>query len=281
MRRAFAMSSISALALLAVGGRAVPAAARTTPRSRRGRPRRVRRRRRRRPRGWRRRRFGRRRRMINCGDPYAADRSDGGHRRHGDARLHDGPRGGRAGAWWAGGDPTSPGAAHHAERRRRRRDDPGRPLRQQVRDARDRPGLHRVGGAERVDGLGLRRRRRRGTAAQRRRLPHRRHVLGAHRRHVVEQGPPRASATSTRVPRAASASTAASMDVACYDTLGVDLTQLDTTWRQYRIPFGGLTQRNFGLPRHRARHAAASTRSSSASTRSTPFDFWLDDISFY
>ena len=39
------------------------------------------------------------------------------------------------------------------------------------------------------------------------------------------------------------------MDVACYDTLGVDLTQLDTTWRQYRIPFGGLTQRNFGLPR--------------------------------
>jgi hypothetical protein len=39
------------------------------------------------------------------------------------------------------------------------------------------------------------------------------------------------------------------MDVACYDTFGVDLTQLSTAWRQYRIPFGGLTQRNFGLHR--------------------------------
>src|SRR5262245_1256324 len=41
------------------------------------------------------------------------------------------------------------------------------------------------------------------------------------------------------------------MSIACYDTHGVDLTQLDTTWRQYRIPFAGLTQRGFGLPRTR------------------------------
>src|SRR5262245_45391563 len=34
----------------------------------------------------------------------------------------------------------------------------------------------------------------------------------------------------------------------CYDNFGVQLTKLDTTWRQYRIPFGGLTQRNFGVP---------------------------------
>ena len=70
------------------------------------------------------------------------------------------------------------------------------------------------------------------------------------------------------------------MDVACYDTFGVDLTQLDTTWRQYRIPFGGLTQREFGLPR-------PSVDSSSIYTIEfnfnpvTPFDFWVDDISFY
>ena len=48
-------------------------------------------------------------------------------------------------------------------------------------------------------------------------------------------------------------STAARSDVACYDTFGVDLTGLDTTWTQYRIPFGGLTQRNFGLPAQQAR----------------------------
>jgi len=70
------------------------------------------------------------------------------------------------------------------------------------------------------------------------------------------------------------------MDVACYDTFGVDLTQLDTTWRQYRIPFGGLTQRNFGLPRPKLDSSSIYTIEFSFNP-STPFDFWLDDISFY
>jgi hypothetical protein len=71
-----------------------------------------------------------------------------------------------------------------------------------------------------------------------------------------------------------------SMDVACYDTFGVDLTQLDTTWRQYRIPFGGLTQRNFGLPRSTLDSSSIYTIEFSFNPV-TPFDFWLDDISFY
>jgi hypothetical protein len=71
-----------------------------------------------------------------------------------------------------------------------------------------------------------------------------------------------------------------SMDVACYDTLGVDLTQLDTTWRQYRIPFGGLTQRNFGLPRTKLDSSSIYTIEFNFNPV-TPFDFWLDDISFY
>ena len=71
------------------------------------------------------------------------------------------------------------------------------------------------------------------------------------------------------------------MSLACYDTHGVDLTQLDTTWRQYRIPFGGLTQRNFGLPRHRARPEQHLHRRVPVQRPSTPFDFWVDDIAFY
>jgi hypothetical protein len=70
------------------------------------------------------------------------------------------------------------------------------------------------------------------------------------------------------------------MDVACYDTHGVDLTQLDTTWRQYRIPFGGLTQRAFGLKRDHLDASSIYTVEFQFNPSSI-FDFWLDDISFY
>jgi len=69
-------------------------------------------------------------------------------------------------------------------------------------------------------------------------------------------------------------------EVACYDTHGVDLTQLDTTWRQYRIPFGGLTQRDFGLRRARLDASSIYTIEFQL-TPSTVFDFWVDDLSFY
>ena len=60
----------------------------------------------------------------------------------------------------------------------------------------------------------------------------------------------------------------------------VDLTRLDTTWRQYRIPFGGLTQRNFGLPRERLDPASIYTVEFQFATV-TPVDFWVDDVAFY
>jgi hypothetical protein len=70
------------------------------------------------------------------------------------------------------------------------------------------------------------------------------------------------------------------MSIACYDTHGVDLTGLDTTWKQYRIPFAGLTQRNFGLPRDRLDPSSIYTVEFQF-TPVTPFDFWVDDVSFY
>ena len=97
----------------------------------------------------------------------------------------------------------------------------------------------------------------------------------------IEPGARSRSATSIRGRRAASVSNGGSTDVACYDTHGVDLTQLVTTWQQYRIPFGGLAQRNFGL------HAGSSGREQHLHhrVRSRPrrsmFDFWVDDMKFY
>jgi len=69
-------------------------------------------------------------------------------------------------------------------------------------------------------------------------------------------------------------------DVACYDTFGVDLTQLDTGWKQYRIPFGGLTQRNFGLKRTALDSSTIYTVEFQFNPTSV-FDFWLDDLAFY
>ena len=76
------------------------------------------------------------------------------------------------------------------------------------------------------------------------------------------------------------ASASATTKTACYDTFGVDLLPLSQTWTQYRVPFGGLGQRGFGLPED-------SLDTSSIYTiqfdfyPSEVFDFWLDDISFY
>jgi hypothetical protein len=67
----------------------------------------------------------------------------------------------------------------------------------------------------------------------------------------------------------------------CYDTAGVDLT-LGTTWTQFRIPFAGLGQRNFGLkePQMGPDPSAIYTIDFNFYP-STVFDFWIDDISFY
>jgi hypothetical protein len=71
-----------------------------------------------------------------------------------------------------------------------------------------------------------------------------------------------------------------SIDDACYDLFTVDLTQLSTTWKPYRIPFNGLAQRNFGLKRP-ALDVSSIYTIEFAPAPSTTFDFWVDDINFY
>jgi hypothetical protein len=70
------------------------------------------------------------------------------------------------------------------------------------------------------------------------------------------------------------------MGIDCYDSFGVDLTELSTTWKQYRIPFGGLSQRNFGLPRPELDTSSIYTIEFQFNPTSV-FDFWLDDLAFY
>ncbi|HLK92663.1 MAG TPA: hypothetical protein VKZ18_22410 [Polyangia bacterium] len=75
---------------------------------------------------------------------------------------------------------------------------------------------------------------------------------------------------------------AATGSTACYDTAGVDLTQLGTTWTQYRIPFAGLGQRNFGLPEPQMGPDTSALYTIDFNFYPNEiFDFWIDDISFY
>jgi hypothetical protein len=66
----------------------------------------------------------------------------------------------------------------------------------------------------------------------------------------------------------------------CYDTFGVDLTALGTGWTQYRIPFAGLGQRNFGLQEPALNTSAIYTIDFNFYVGEI-FDFWVDDIAFY
>jgi len=76
-------------------------------------------------------------------------------------------------------------------------------------------------------------------------------------------------------------STTATTSTACYDTAGVDLT-LTTTWTQFRIPFGGLGQRNFGEKEGQMGPDPSAIYTIDFNFYpNTVFDFWLDDISFY
>jgi len=67
---------------------------------------------------------------------------------------------------------------------------------------------------------------------------------------------------------------------ACYDTFGVDLTPISQTWTEYRVPFGGLGQRNFGLPEKALDSSSIYTIQFDFYPNEI-FDFWVDDISFY
>jgi hypothetical protein len=69
-------------------------------------------------------------------------------------------------------------------------------------------------------------------------------------------------------------------EVACFDHFSVVLAGLGTTWKRFQIPFGGLGQQGFGLPR-----PALDTTSIYTIEYLFPigsvFDFWVDDITFY
>jgi hypothetical protein len=66
----------------------------------------------------------------------------------------------------------------------------------------------------------------------------------------------------------------------CYDAFSVMISNLDTTWKRYKIPFGGLTQRDFGLPAEALDTTQIYTIGFNFE-QGTVFDFWVDDIAFY
>ena len=73
----------------------------------------------------------------------------------------------------------------------------------------------------------------------------------------------------------------ATTTTACYDTAGVDLT-LTTTWTQFRIPFAGLGQRNFGEKEGQMGPDPSALYTIDFNLYpNTVFDLWVDDISFY
>jgi hypothetical protein len=73
---------------------------------------------------------------------------------------------------------------------------------------------------------------------------------------------------------------AATGPTACYDTFGVDLTPIGTTWTQYQIPFAGLGQRNFGLQEPSVDTSAVYSIDFNFYPGET-FSLWVDDIAFY
>jgi hypothetical protein len=66
----------------------------------------------------------------------------------------------------------------------------------------------------------------------------------------------------------------------CFDTFGVTISSLGTTWRYYKVPFSGLTQRYFGLPAEELDTSALYTVGFNIEANMV-FDLWIDDVSFY
>jgi hypothetical protein len=65
----------------------------------------------------------------------------------------------------------------------------------------------------------------------------------------------------------------------CYDHFGTPLTGLTTEWRRYKIPFLGLSQLGFGLPRPHVDTTAI--YSIDFLFPNEIFDLWVDDLYFY
>ena len=68
----------------------------------------------------------------------------------------------------------------------------------------------------------------------------------------------------------------------CYDTFGVPLDAVLTTdWKEIQIPFSGLAQRNFGLQGGALPDTAKLYDVGFTFPGKVIFDFWVDDIRFY
>lgn len=68
--------------------------------------------------------------------------------------------------------------------------------------------------------------------------------------------------------------------MACWDTFGTDIPQLDTAWHRYKIPFAGLSQRDFGVKADKLDTHFLYTIEF-AFAPGAIFDFWVDDLSLY
>jgi hypothetical protein len=69
-------------------------------------------------------------------------------------------------------------------------------------------------------------------------------------------------------------------DQGCYSTFGVYLTELDSHWKRYQIPFAGLTQPPFGLQAD-ALDTERLYDIAFAFDSGAIFDLWVDDLKFY
>jgi hypothetical protein len=73
---------------------------------------------------------------------------------------------------------------------------------------------------------------------------------------------------------------ASAVGTKCYDHFGTSLANLSTEWTQYTVPFKGLKQQMFGIPRPELDTTHLYTIDFNFPVNSI-FDFWVDDLSFY
>jgi hypothetical protein len=70
------------------------------------------------------------------------------------------------------------------------------------------------------------------------------------------------------------------IEEACWDTFGVNLSPLGTSWTRFTIPFAGLSQRGFGLHADAVETSELYTLSFNLDAGAV-FDLWIDDLRFY
>ena len=68
--------------------------------------------------------------------------------------------------------------------------------------------------------------------------------------------------------------------VECFDSFGITINALETTWKRYEVPFSGLGERNFGLHADALDTSALYVVGFNVEPNSI-FDLWVDDVSFY